>query len=539
MTATHTNSSPAPHFHSLTKTTLWRARLRELWMLACLCLLLRATAPFATAERSYFKIKVVDAETGRGVPLVELETVNNVKYYTDSLGIVAFDEPGLMGQAVFFHVRSHGYEFRKDGFGFAGTRLQTKVGGSAEIKIQRVNVAERLYRITGGGIYRDSVLLGEKVPIREPLLNGQVFGQDSVMVVKYRGKLYWFWGDTNRPKYPLGNFHTAGATSDLPGQGGLDPATGINLNYFVDQDGFSRAMVPMKEKGVVWIDGLLTVHDPNGRERMVAHYARMKDLGTMLEHGLVVFNDETQTFEKLLEFDLNDKERCPRGHPIRVQHEDRDYFHFPVPFPVMQVRAEWQYLTNAASYEFFTCLEPRTRFDKARSRVHRDAKGLVVYTWKRNTDPTGTTEEKQLIKAGKLKPEEARFQLQDVDSGKPVTIHAGSVNWNAYRQKWILIGVQTGGGPSFLGEVWFAEAGSPTGPWRLARKIVTHEKYTFYNPVQHAFFDQQGGRMIYFEGTYANTFSGNPHQTPRYDYNQIMYRLDLAAPKLGLPFPSK
>jgi len=38
--------------------------------------------------------------------------------------------------------------------------------------------------------------------------------------------------------------------------------------------------------------------------------------------------------------------------------------------------------------------------------------------------------------------------------------------------------------------------------------------------------------MIYFEGTYASTFSGNEFPTPRYDYNQIMYRLDLSSPQL-------
>ncbi len=42
----------------------------------------------------YFKITVVDEETGRGVPLVELKTTNNVRYYTDSNGIIAFFEPG-------------------------------------------------------------------------------------------------------------------------------------------------------------------------------------------------------------------------------------------------------------------------------------------------------------------------------------------------------------------------------------------------------------------------------------------------------------
>ena len=54
-------------------------------------------------------------------------------------------------------------------------------------------------------------------------------------------------------------------------------------------------------------------------------------------------------------------------------------------------------------------------------------------------------------------------------------------------------------------------------------------------PTQHPFFDQDGGRVIYFEGTYTNTFSGNPMPTPRYEYNQIMYRLDLSDPRLKMP----
>ena len=95
----------------------------------------------------------------------------------------------------------------------------------------------------------------------------------------------------------------------------------------------------------------------------------------------------------------------------------------------------------------------------------------------------------------------------------------------------MLIATQLGG-TSTLGEVWYSEADELTGPWRRARKIVTHEKYSFYNPVHHACFDQKNGRLIYFEGTYVNTFSGNPVATPRYDYNQIMYRLDLDDPRL-------
>lgn len=43
--------------------------------------------------------------------------------------------------------------------------------------------------------------------------------------------------------------------------------------------------------------------------------------------------------------------------------------------------------------------------------------------------------------------------------------------------------------------------------------------------------------MIYFEGTYTDFISGAPEKTPRYDYNQIMYKLDLDDPRLVLPVP--
>ena len=67
------------------------------------------------------------------------------------------------------------------------------------------------------------------------------------------------------------------------------------------------------------------------------------------------------------------------------------------------------------------------------------------------------------------------------------------------------------------------------------RKIVTHDRYSFYNPAQHPEFAKEGGAIIFLEGTYSNFFAGNNDQTPRYDYNQIMYKLDLRDPRLVLP----
>ena len=505
-------------------------------LLAALALSSSARLGPAAEPTRYFKIQVVDDQTGRGVPLVELKTVNHVRYYTDSAGLVAFYEPGLMNQKVFFYVKSHGYAFPKDGFGFAGAALDVKEAGSAQLKVKRLNIAERLYRVTGEGVYRDSVLLGEPVPLRQPVLSGKVFGQDSVQPAVYRGKIHWFWGDTLRPRYPLGHFGTSGAVSELPGRGGLDPAVGVDLAYFVDEEGFSRKMCPMTRNVpiMVWLDGILTVPGDKGEERLVARYAQMKSLGEMLEQGLAVFNDRTETFEKALEFDLKDRWRHLQGHPVRLKDGGEEYALFPMPYPVVRVRADLKRVSDPAAYTAFTCLDTGTRYDKASSKIERGPDGKAVWGWKPGTDPVGPAEEKQLLAAGKLAREDARFQLADVDTGKAVAIHSGSFHWNAFRHQWVMIGVQQGG-TSFLGEVWFAEADAPVGPWRWAKKVVTHEQYSFYNPAQHPFFDQEGGRLIYFEGTYAETFSGNPCPTPRYDYNQVMYRLDLGDPRLKQP----
>src|SRR4051812_3156207 len=45
------------------------------------------------AAKGWAEIRVIDSATGRGVPLVELETVNGVKFVTDNAGRVAFQEP--------------------------------------------------------------------------------------------------------------------------------------------------------------------------------------------------------------------------------------------------------------------------------------------------------------------------------------------------------------------------------------------------------------------------------------------------------------
>ena len=283
----------------------------------------------ALAEDKPFCVEIVDEATGRGVPLVELETMDNQLYVTDSAGRVAFHEPGQMGIPVWFSMRSHGYEFPTDGFGMTGQRFTTLPGGQAVMKIKRLNIAERLCRLTGQGIYRDSVLLGEKVPLAEPLTDGGVVGQDSVQSVVYRGRIFWLWGDTMRLSYPLGNFRTVCAWSDLPEKGGLPPDQGVNFHYFTDKDGFAKEMCPLERKeGVVWLFGLAVVQDDTGAERLIAHYSRRGGLSKEFEHGIAVFNDQTEIFERATTLPLAETWRAPRGRVTPVHESDTDWLYF-------------------------------------------------------------------------------------------------------------------------------------------------------------------------------------------------------------------
>jgi len=484
----------------------------------------RAAEPFA--------IEVVDDATGRGVPLVELTTTGGISYVTDSAGLIAFDEPELLGQRVHFAVKSHGYEFRKDGFGIAGIALDTKPGGSAQLKIRRLNIAERLYRITGQGVYRDSVLLGREPPLQKPLLNARVIGSDSVMNAVYRGRIHWFWGDTNQVKYPLGLFDTPGATSRLLADGGLDPGRGVDLEYYVGDDGFARATAPMPGEGPTWISGVSVLPDAEGRERMFCGYVKIKPPMEVYRRGIAVWNDEKNVFDHVADFEPN-VPLYPDGHPFVHQSEIRgECIYFAAPFPLVRALATAEAYQDLAQYEAFTCLKDGSSRDKP--EIDRSEQGVVRYQWRAGTPPVGPGEQAKLIKAGLLLPHEGLLQLRDARSGKAVTPHAGSVYWNEYRRRFVLIDCELYG-TSLLGETWYAEADSPLGPWVYATKIITHDKYSFYNPKQHPFFDQKDGRLIYFEGTYTHTFSGNEHRTPRYDYNQIMYRLDLADERLALP----
>lgn len=412
--------------------------------------LLAATAllsSFSTRAQSsrYFAIRVVDEQTGRGVPLVELKLANEVKYWTDSAGVAALDEPSLRGREAFLAIRSDGYEYPQETVFGRGVNVRIEPGKTQDVHIRRTMIAERLYRLTGEGIYRDSVMASLPVRAKEPLLNAQVLGQDTVSAAVYGGRIFWIWGDTIGPAYF--NFSVSAATSDLHD----DPAVAVNYRYFTDTKGRAKQMLPLPRKGLVWIEGLIPMKDLLGRERLIATYTRQDGLQFPDECGLALFNDAEQVFKPWVQMPCT-KEHVS-SHPFL--HDGYCYL-----YPSLRVPNEW----NAVQ------------------------------------DPK-------------------RWEKRDVQL--PPNAHRPSCAvWNEYRQRWVLLLEDTG-------DVYYAEAKQPEGPYTEAVKIIHHDQYNFYNVVTHTFFNQEGGRIIYLEGTYTDSFSGAKEKTPRYNYNQVMYRVRL------------
>ncbi len=420
-------------------------------------------------------VRFVDSETGRGVPLVELRANGRV-WVSDSAGWIAFVEPELLGQSQSFELVSHGFVGRD-------VELTLAEGGRSELSIERRIPAERLYRVTGGGIYRDSVLLGEPTPLAEPLLNAQVVGVDSTHTAVHDGRLFWVWGDTLRPSYVLGHFATAGATSALPIAGGLDPSVGVDLDYFVGEDGFSRGVADVAEEGLVWTSGLVSI--PGDPPELIGSYVNIGSGGGRVGAGMLRWDPDAESFEVLVEF------------PEETLSE---------PSGTAFLEGDFVYFTDIAGGDGFS----------ARFRTVRVPAGLESLA-----DPTTylTTL--------------SNNQLADAFSDRDVEGHIGSVFWNEHLGRYLRIFARAWGEDAFLGETWVAVADTPMGPWVWASQVVTHDDYSFYNPRQHPEFDD--GPLVYFEGTYSHTFSDAQRPSPRYDYNQVMYRLDLD--RLTLPVP--
>jgi len=399
----------------------------------------------------YCVIRVIDEDTGRGVPLVELGLMNNVRYWTDSAGVAALDEPELVGHDVFVAVRSDGYQCLNETLLGRGINVRVRPDTISVVHLRRTMIAERLYRLTGEGIYRDSKKVGLPVPLDPARPGSPVLGQDTVCATPYRGRLFWVWGDTVEPSH--WNFSVTAATSDPRD----DPAVAVNYDYFTDDDGHVRPMLPLEGEGLVWVEGLMVVADPDGRARLLATYTRQDGLRFPEECGLALYDDENEVFEPWVRMP------CRAEHTSSHPFVHDGYWYL---YPWLRVPNDWDAIQDASRWETRDVLWPQ------------------------------------------------------------VAARPSCVVWNEYRDRWILL-------LEDVGDVYYAEAEEPEGPFGSAVKIVEHEQYNFYNVVTHAFFNKDEGREIYIEGTYTSAFSGATERTPRYNYNQVMYRLRLDDPRLA------
>ncbi len=219
------------------------------------------SAATATKTTPYFRISVVDSQTGRGVPLVLVRTGDYVQLYSDSAGNIAFHEPGLMDQPVWFSVLADGYNLSSSVAANptvqtylapydTGVVLLTTSGGSATVVMDRVQHAERVYRLTGGGLYRDSVLTGDAAAIPASVLPRAVvdvpsgsIGQDTLQLATYKNLTLWLFGDTVCPRSARQNncngsgMYTVGAFGCLPSgdhDRNCDPAAPPHLDYIAE-----------------------------------------------------------------------------------------------------------------------------------------------------------------------------------------------------------------------------------------------------------------------------------------------------------------
>jgi hypothetical protein len=466
-----------------------------------------------------FTLYVRDQATKRGVPLVFLRSEGET-LISDSQGIAAYCDPDQLGKRVRFAVTSHGYSFP------AGeVELAVEAGERAVLELTRLNLAERLYRSTGQGIYRDSQLLGLTRPEGLETLRGLVMMQDAVSTAVHRGKLFWLWGNTDRPGHPLGNFFGSGATTELSAN--VDPALSVSFDYLLGNTGNAKAMGQALAPSNLpsWLGSLVSLPDQAGQDQLFAVYAKPRSDLSLAARGLARL-DAQQTFQAVgVDYPSADFVG-PRGQPMRVQHGAEEYVYFT---PPLRLKARAESLLDPKHYEVFSA------FGEARSSsLQREGDARLSYAFRNDARATSA---EAVSAAGLPKSQSLEGHLADAQTGAALKqAGEGGQAFSPWRGRFVRVFQQLGGISSFAGEVWYAEADTPLGPWVYAQKLVTHDRYTFYTPWIHTSFEQGQARFLYFEGSYTTALAGDDvTATPRYERNQIMYRLDLDDTRLRLP----
>lgn len=462
-------------------------------------LVLLGTLEITLGSAPFFRINVLDSATGNGVPLVLLRTVNYIQLYTDSNGIAAFYEPGMMEQPVWFSVLADGYELRQNNLTEGKVEIYSKpydsgvvlnTSGTKTVYLTRTQLAERRFRLTGGGLYRDSYLVGAKVPASAQNHTyidkvSRSVGQDTLMLTRFKEDIFWFFGDTVCPKSARQNncvgrgMYTVGAKTKFSESKVYPPA----LEYF-GEDGMPRPMAkiePLRQN--TWIAGVFSIGD-----NLYGNYFKNPGDGAspdQAKQGMAKWSGES--FEEISEWPRNSSLSLNGAHTIHA-------------FGPAHASNEWVYFVNNHVY----CRVP--------------AKDDLISNY-------------------------SAFEVLPRPKGQ--TINCNTINWNDYIKRYICIGDAPTGGPGLI--VAFSETLFGSFEQNITR-ITSHSNSmsSCYNGLHLPYLDQ--GSVIFVACTFTSMWS-NANKTdslwstclfginsekncapvvPRYEYNNIISSLNLS-----------
>lgn len=254
----------------------------------------------------------------------------------------------------------------------------------------------------------------------------------------------------------------------------------------------------MDHQGPVWLGGLVVLPDSQGAEHLVATYVKIKNRLEPVEYGLCEWDEKIESFvpQRVLWTQKDGNARrpdsllVPDGQPVRFRPQvGQEKLLFVNPFAEVQMLYSYEAWLDPSSWTLPTTQE---------------ANGWRDGIW---TD--------------------SEVSESSIAESTPVKAHRGDMAWSSRLGKWVMIFTQIGGESSFLGEVWYTSSESPLGPWDAPTPVVTHKNYSFYNPIIYEHALNQESPYLYFEGTYTAEFADHAEKTPRFDYNQVLYRLDL------------
>ena len=88
--------------------------------------------------------------------------------------------------------------------------------------------------------------------------------------------MFWAWGDTILPGYPMGLFDMSSATTDLRPFTSFEPPLRLKLDYFRDDKGKPRGVAKMPGSGPTWLSGYASLPDRRGRAHLVGVYIKVR-----------------------------------------------------------------------------------------------------------------------------------------------------------------------------------------------------------------------------------------------------------------------